>query len=401
MEVISKRIEHKVPEILETIEQDLDYYSAVHIKLSKLQKQNQSLYHAKMAANIIHELMASYQGWMLLFPDFDLVCVFRNINSSEILKSLVGRIRELFVSDPLSYFSNGVTNPDFATIYEFPFNYKHFKGTLETKSVKPASQNNLKTGTLVKNISSSDIADIERNIFNIDLNNVIRKQAVCGLLNNRTSLKPIYNEIYVSIPRLSRILSFDFVEGTNKFLIKYLDEIIENKLLDHLTQDSSILLGGPFSINISVNTILSEAFSAFDSMMKEKIDNPIILELKVEDLLCDMRSAIQAINTVRGLGYKICIKGLNESNLRVLDRNIFKADFGKINWGEDIFINNRSISDYLIEGIKNFGTNRVIINNCNSPEIIDLGKQIGIHLFQGWECDQILKNKNVEILEYI
>jgi hypothetical protein len=396
MEVIFRKIEQRVPEILQNIEQDLDDYSAVHIKLSKLQKQNQSLYQAKMAVNIIHELMAEYQGWLVFFLDYDLVCIFRNIDSSDILKGLVGRIREVFVVDPLAYFSNGINNPDFATIYEFPFNYKYFKKQLESKLSKQ-NPKHLQSATgekLVKNISSGDLIDIERNILDIDINNVIRKQAICGLLNNKKTLKPVFNEIYISLPRLSRILSFSFEDGSNKFLLNYLEEILQRKLLEHLIEDSRILIGNPFSINLSPNIVQSELFNMFDQMVKDKIEHPVIIELKAADILSDMRESLQAISSLRSLGYKICLKGLNEINLRIIDRELFKADFGKIDW-YGLLINN-----HFKNALNSFGTNRIIIENCNNIETIEAGKELGINLFQGWECDQMLKNKNPETIEF-
>jgi hypothetical protein len=403
MEVIFRKIEQRFPEILQTIEQDLDSYSAIHIKLSKLQKQNQSLYQSKMAVNIIHELMTDYQGWLVFFLDYDLVGIFRNIQTGEVLKSLVVRIRELFHTDPLAFFSNGITNPEFATIYEFPFNYKHFKNQIENKLSKhhPKHLNSLKGENIVKNISSGDLIDIERNILNLDVNNVIRKQAICGLLNNKNTLKPIFNEIYISLPRLSRILSFNFEDGSNRLLLKYLNELLQRRLLEDLIQDSRILIGSPFSININVSLISSELFHIFDKMVKDKIEHPIIIEFSFDDILSDLRNSIQAINYVGSLGYKICIKGINEFNITYLNQGIFKADFGKIDWHEELYHNkHNNIMTNFKSFINDFGLNRIIINNCNNFEIIEMGKQFGIKLFQGWECDQLLKNKNVESLEF-
>ncbi|MCE3269568.1 MAG: hypothetical protein K0R49_1822, partial [Burkholderiales bacterium] len=392
MEVIFRKIEQRVPEILQIIEQDLDEYSAVHIKLSKLKKQNQSLYQAKMAVNIIHELMADYQGWLIFFLDYDLVGIFKNVQSNEIIKNLETRIREVFITDPLAYFSNGISNPDFAATYEFPFNYKYFKNQLEGKLAKqkPRSIHALTGENIIKTISAGDVNDIERNILDIDVNNVIRKQAICGLLNNRQTLKPVFNEVYISLPRLSRILAFNFEDGANKFLIKYLEEILQRKLIEHLIEDSRILVGSPFSIKISVNIILSELFNLFDRMIKDKIEHPVIIELNASDLLSDMLVSLQAINCLKLLGYKICLSGINEANIKILDRELLKADFGKIDWHNELSLQVRSGASVSFKNaINNFGANRLIINNCNNFEIIELGKQFGINLFQGWECDQM------------
>ena len=407
MEVIFRKIESRTEEILKKLESNLDHYVAVHFCLANLAKENKSLYQNKIAVNIIHEFLASFNGWILHFMDNDLVVIVENISNLNLLENISKKIRDIFADDKLAYFSNKIPNPAFSTIYEFPFNFNSFKKSILAKIThNKDSKFNFESilqeaGDNIKKFTTKDLSLIERDIATADINNIIKKQPICGIYSDNQKIKPFFHEIFISLERLKRLFSYDIDFESNLYLLKNLNSMLNKVLIEFLLHDSRILLGGPISINITPEIIMSELFSKFHKMAQDKLTSAVILEIDVSEILLDSQAFYRSVIYAAELGYKICLDGINEVNLCLLNREVLKVDFGKLYCKNELYnISDPGLLFAMHNAINNFGANKLIMTECFSDKIMSFGKQLEINLFQGLECDRLIKERNTEAQAY-
>lgn len=407
MEVIFKKIDHRSKDILKTIESDLDNYSAIFFHLSKLSSENKSLYQTTMAVNVINKELADYKGWLLHFLDNDLVVIIHDLKSRDILIKIQEKIRNIFADDRLAYLNKDIINDEFSTIYEFPFNFNNFKDRIRNKMAGNQTVNSSfneilltnSTGKVVDDYAKMrDLLSFVEQLSEVDLNNIIRKQAVCAVYSDNNKIKPLFHEVFLSTERLKKLVNenyeFDKSSLTGKMLIRFLNK----KLLEFLMHDSRILLGGAVSINLHPELILSDLFSKFHQKVTKNINSALIIEIDVSEVLFNSYDFYQAVINLRELGYKICLDGMSEIDLPLVNREILKVDFGKIILKNDIEKFYESQFFYGInQAIKNFGSNKLILSDCYNNHYISLGHRLEIALFQGIECDRILKEKTADI----
>jgi hypothetical protein len=401
MEVIFRKIEVRTEEILKKLESNLDHYVAAHFHLSNLSKENKSLYQNKIAVNIMHEFLSGFNGWILHFMDNDLVVIVEAISNVELLESVVKKIRDIFADDKLAYFSNKLPNPAFCTIYEFPFSYNGFKKAIMSKITHSESKFSFdsilqEAGANLQQFTAKDLSLIERDLATADVNNIIRKQPICGIYSGTQKIKPFFHEVYISLDRLKKLFSYNIEFETNKYLFRALQSTLNKVLMEFLLHDSRILLGGPISINVTPEIILSDLFSKFNRLAQDKLTSAVILEIDASEVLLDSHAFYRSVIYAGELGYKICLDGINEVNLCLLNREVLKVDFGKYHCKNELYnIVDPGIIFALGNAVSSFGANKLIMADCSNDKMLSFGKQLDINLFQGLECDRLLKERNI------
>ena len=52
----------------------------------------------------------------------------------------------------------------------------------------------------------------------------------------------------------------------------------------------------------------------------------------------------------------------------------------------------------ISNAVNHFGANKLIMTGCSTEKLINFGKQLEINLFQGLECDRLIKERNLEMV---
>ncbi len=160
------------------------------------------------------------------------------------------------------------------------------------------------------------LGKVESAVANLDLSDVIRRQAVCALPPGAPP-RPVFNETYFSTDELRRRLLPDVDLLANCWLFQYLTCILDERLLKLLGElEGKVRL--PTSVNINISTLTSRAFLDFDhrrtrDMAREKDEakraKRLILELQPFYVIADMPAFNFARNFARARNYIICLDG--------------------------------------------------------------------------------------------
>lgn len=410
MKLLLTAPEGKLLEIITGLKADGSGHYCVLFNTSRLMEHYRSDYQLKIAMNVLQDLFRDTEATAALTQDMDVILIYPGEDRGLIEKAIF-QLRYLFVDDPLAYDMNGEENRAFATVYDLGFQWHDaheicktkFMGNTRNRAIEspmgapafytppPIKAANMEfRGGGLQPINLSRLAMIEGDLRRADLSQAFRRQPICIVTKNGT-IKPVFEEIYVNIPHLRKLIGVQVDFAANKGLFKYLTECLDIHVLNVLGGRASLYMRSPVSININIETILSTAFAEFDQRIKMQLKPSLILEVSIADVFADMNAYIAARNLAHNLGYRVCIDGVARQAFTQLDRTQLDFDMIKLHWSADsraalMQVNHRPME----EAVRLVGPSRVVLCRCDSPQAIEYGQALGISMFQGRHTDKMV-----------
>lgn len=418
MQLITVGAEVKLVEALAEIKEQASGWMGVYFAFSELLEQYRSEYQIKIAINMVKDLLKNDEGTLYLCKDSGLFIMTQNTPRQQ-LEKVVFQLRYLFMDDPLAYTSDGEENPEFSSMYDLSSEYEKFASlarakmldgkrgtqsrplqaprpsTKDTVSSPPASGflqqvKQIATGGSMRFLNATNLAHMERDLANADLTTVMRRQPVCAAIPDMM-VRRVFDELYINITHLRQMMRVEADLLSNRWLFKYLTELLDYRVLHMIQKNPSRYMELPISLNLNVKTLMSDEFLEFDASIKPSVKVSVVVELQISDVFEDMRAFIMARNAVQKLGYRVCLDGLTDLSFTQVDREKLGFDLVKLQWNADIPSDlqtkeNKKISDV----IKACGPNRVILTRCDNRKAVDYGQALGISLFQGRYLDKLM-----------
>lgn len=402
MKIITNSAEARLIELLKDIEVEADAWYAVCFNFSRLEDYNKSDNKMKIAMNMVKDLCIELEGVMYLFDDYSLYVMIKG-SSRALVEKMIFQLRYLFMEDPLAYNGEGDENPEFAHIYQLEEDWENFQDLSQLrlqaivkkrnlrrakKDEAFASENDVDTSLL----TASKLGGIESDLMHADVSRVLRRQPVCAVAGKGIGkVQGVFDEMYINIAHLQTMLGLKVNLLSNKWLFKYLTEILDERMLAMIQRSPSRYLEEPISLNLNVKTLLSKQFMEFDAVIKPAMKVSIVIEVQVADVYTDMTAFLTALETAQSLGYRVCLDGVTESALNLIDRSQLGVDLLKVIWNARGAEEEGSDSYKLIqEGVERCGKNRIILCRCDNEDAIKFGQSLGISLFQGRYLDKQL-----------
>lgn len=403
MQIIVKDAEIKLVEMVGGIADEAISWRAVYFNFDRLLEQYKSQYQIQIAVNLLGDLLGEHEGGVFVCFDQSIFMICRNISKNKIDKAIF-QLRYLFIDDPLAYDSSGEENASFCRVYDLGREYAEFYHVCRRKlsQSKRAEQEQgeaaLVTGPEATKATESSsqsftptrLAHIEHDLNKADLSRMLRRQPICALTGAK-NIRRVFDEYYIHISHLRRMLNVKTDFFSNRLLFTYLTQILDERMLDLLSMSPMRYLDSPVSLNFNVETLLSKKFREFDSLIKPLVKFSIVIEIQIGDVFGDIRAFVAARNIIQQLGYKICVDGLTNFSIVQIDREKLGFDFAKLQWNADLEedIGARE-NQKIMDAVKGFGYNRVILSRCDNAQAVNYGQAMGINLFQGRYVDNLL-----------
>lgn len=395
----TKDAELKLTDLAESIEHEANQWRVLHFHFSQLQEHYRSNYQIKIAVNLIMDLLRENQGGIFVMGDFSLIAAAKNMSQSQVDK-VIFQLRYLFADDPLAYGIEGEENPAFCDIYDLNHQYHEF-----SKMVKSCMNRKIRNQQKDRDRRTTDdtpaaavdtgftphmLASIERELEKADLSGLLRRQPICAAVPDMT-VRQVYDEFYINIQHLRQMLGTEANLLGNRCLFKYLTQVLDLRMLDMIRRGTGRYLEKPISLNLNVDTLLSDTFQQFNEAIKPSNKVSIVIEIQLEDVFGDMAAYMAARDMVQKMGYRVCLDGLTPLTFTQVDRNKLGFDLMKLLWNADMASELNTIENRELElAIAACGANRVILCRCDNREAVDYGQALGISLFQGRFLDQLI-----------
>lgn len=429
----TKDAEPKLVELLTSIKDEANHWRAIHFRFNFLQEHYRSNYQIKIAVNLINDLLKTNQGGLFVLNDFNLYVVAKTVTKTQIDK-VIFQLRYLFADDPLAYDADGNENPEFCEVYDLSVAYDEFTSTTRKKVVKNAKKAAATKREVAPRIVEEDrpvsavsaapvatrggasargaaavtalagsfgqesliplttqrLANIERDLESADLSRVMRRQPICAAVPNMM-VRRVFDEFYISIAHLKQLISGNVDLTSNRWLFKYLTQVLDARMLDMIGRNATRYIDRPISINLNVETLLSDNFTRFDALIKPSMKVSIVIEIQIADVFANMAAFMVAKETVQKLGYRVCLDGLTSLSFTQIDRERLGFDLAKLQWNADLESDLKSRENkQLADAVRGCGPNRIILCRCDSRQAVDYGQALGISLFQGRFLDKII-----------
>lgn len=402
MITVQKDAEAKLMEVVSGLRSSPDGYYGLYFRFNNLHEQFKSVYQIKIAINIINTLLKKNDSTLFVCKDDDLILLYKG-SDKELIEKIIFQLRYLFMDDLLAYHEDGTENPAFCHVMDLAFQWDEFVSICKRKhqnnevaDEKKLTKERLATGSgIVKPVEPQHLINITRDLETLDLKKVIRKQPICAALKNKP-VRPVFKELYVNIAHLQQILMPNVNLLGNYHLFKYVTEFLDKAVLRLLAKEKEhMLTKKSVSINLNVNTLLSDDFLAFDESINAETRSTIIIEIDVADAFANMADFIIANKAVQALGYRVCLDRLSSLAFIQLDRESLGCNLVKLWWDNS---EKDAISvveqEHINKAVQKWGPNRIILCRCDNEEAIRYGGQMGISLFQGRFLDRILNPGN-------
>jgi len=231
----TKDAEIKLTDLAESIEHEATQWRALHFHFAQLQEHYRSNYQIKIAVNLIMDLLRENQGGIFVMEDFSLIVAAKSMSKAQMDK-VIFQLRYLFADDPLAYGIEGEENPAFCSIYDLSKQYAEF--TIMVKSCmnrKIRGQQKERDERVMEDspATSADtgftphmLASIERDLEKADLSKLLRRQPICAAVPDM-SVRQVYDEFYINIQHLRRMLGTEANLLGNRCLFKYLTQVLD------------------------------------------------------------------------------------------------------------------------------------------------------------------------------
>jgi EAL domain-containing protein (putative c-di-GMP-specific phosphodiesterase class I) len=411
MKVINREAEVKLIEGLTDIQDNRSQWIAICLAFSRLLEHYRSDHQIKIAVNLISDVVGEHDTTVFICDDSTVFILIRAA-SKALIDKLIFQLRYLFMDDPLAYDSNGEENSEFSRAYDLERSFDDFMQVSKarlTKRIKKSGNRDsglskdsdkkldrmpsekTKGGKAVlKSLNAASLALIERDLHNADLSKVLRRQPICAAVPN-ANVRKVFDELYINISHLRKILGVDVDLLGNRWLFKYLTQILDDRMLHLLQRSPTRYLDNPISLNLNIHTLLSERFAEFDESIKPAVKVSIVIEIQLADVFNDMGAFMAAKDTVQKLGYRVCLDGVTDLSFPQIDRKRLGFDLVKLQWNAARASElSSAVNRDIMSAVKECGVNRVILTRCDDINAIEYGQAMGISLFQGRYLDSLV-----------
>jgi len=376
---------------------------AVHVHLSRLQGQSRPE-HALRATEANFNTLVSRDGARFYWLRNNDFMVFFNTPLADAVRSALVKVRFLFAGDPLidNLQDPGKGQDPLVTWHNLDQDFEY----LMTQAHKMVADHGSAGATHPRRhrtsgpmgpqrrgaaLTASVLARVETALSSADLSSHIRRQAVCALVG-KANPDPVFTEVFVSIGDLREALIPHVELASNPWLFQHMTQTLDRRVLAMLTRRDDRTLSEGFSINLNVQTILSEDFLRFDDSLSPGSHGTVVLELRSEDIFADLNAFFFARDFVRQRGYRVCIDGLTWRTLPFVDPFRLGVDLVKLMWSDDLPQALKSDDGILTrKAIERGAHGRMILARCDDDKAIRFGQDLGITLFQGRHLDKVMK----------
>lgn len=414
IKVTTTGAEAKLVEVLAGIGEEPGW-SGLYFAFDRLLEHYRSDYQIKIALNLLKDLLKDFDGHLFLCKDSSIFLVAKSV-PKQLLDKVIFQLRYLFMDDPLAYTPDGEENRDFCHSFDLAQDLELLTQRARQKMLQegraargmaaapaaptaaPVQEKTSSILTQVKELAKQStklfnaisLATIEKDLARADLSIVTRRQPICAAIPDMT-VRRVFDELYINIAHLRQMLKMEVDLLSNRWLFKYLTEILDERMLHMIRLAPTRYLEHPVSLNLNVRSLMSDFFYEFDASVHPSVKVSVVIEIQISDVFEDMRAFLMARDAVQKMGYRVCLDGLSDISFSQIDREALGFDLVKLQWNADITSDLQSGPNKKIyEAIRRCGPNRVILTRCDNRKAVDYGQAMGVSLFQGRYLDKLM-----------
>ncbi|HEX9449726.1 MAG TPA: hypothetical protein VF920_17190, partial [Dongiaceae bacterium] len=181
---------------------------------------------------------------------------------------------------------------------------------------------------------------------------------------------------------------------SNKWLFQHLTSLFDQRMLALLTDRQYRGTLRNASMNLTLKTILTQEFLDFDTETNVKDRGSLAIELPYVEVMGEPGEFLFVQKLLHGLGYKIMLDGVRHEALPMIDRELLGIDMVKVVWEQGLEDHaDGAWGEKMRAAIQRIGRERVCFCRVDVSEAIEIGRKLGVSLFQGRLIDAMLQER--------
>jgi hypothetical protein len=327
----AQHAEEQLGAYLEHLEANPLGWQAVHLHLSRLDAHHRREATVRIALSGLQELLAKHDGKVFVLFNFDIVLLVRGARVADV-RAEVEAIRALFADDPV-----GQNARAFSTWHDLSVALpalQHAAARLAADKARLRSDRRSRPARAdLEPLDPGRLGRVQTALSSLDISGYVRRQPVCAMLP-RAAPRRVFDEVYVRIAELQKPLMPNVDLAGNRWLFQHLTLSLDLRMLAMLVRAPGELARRPISLNMNLDTLLSQSFLAFDERLKAGEQRGIVIELQPVDLFADFKAFQVGREFARRKGYRLCLDGLKPETLPLCGRSSLGFDLIKLHWDD-------------------------------------------------------------------
>jgi EAL domain-containing protein (putative c-di-GMP-specific phosphodiesterase class I) len=344
-------------------------------QLSKLQRVHRRSKHLHIAANMLQDLVKKHDGKLFPLPNGDLAVVCKGIRTP-IVEDAISTLRYLFNDDPFA--GRAVRESGFCSSFDLQHEYLRLATTLRRRAGAPWET----AASAGSTLDPTRVAQLLTAVSRVDLAPILRRQTAWRMVDGRHP-QPHSEELFISITALNDAIGSAFDVTADRQLFGYLTRWLDSYMLKTLSWEH-FGAGPPVSVNINLETLRAPEFAAFEERRLPAWRGRIMLEMQLGDIWSDFPAFLEMSKRLKAEGYLRCIDGVVFSALRFLNLRQLEVDYVKLIWNDDLANLGDAALRELCQSVAECGADRIILTRCDRQKALQIGRLLGIQIFQGW-----------------
>jgi EAL domain-containing protein (putative c-di-GMP-specific phosphodiesterase class I) len=232
------------------------------------------------------------------------------------------------------------------------------------------------------------LSRIEHRILRCDIREFVRQQPVCRApAHSREKWHPVIQERFLGIEAL-RTRFFPGVELVKHGpLFQELCLILDERLVHHLLANRLDRVVKT-SLNISIETALDPMIDLLGKRIEDGDRSQLLFEIACIEFLGDVARGQRAVARLRDYGFGVILDGVGLPLLPYLSLGRIDCDLIKVQFARDHVQSLAQESG--LKAIRDLPPGKIVFSRCDHESAVDVGRTLGIGLYQGWLIDRLL-----------
>ncbi|MDD3371264.1 MAG: hypothetical protein PHE27_05500 [Alphaproteobacteria bacterium] len=235
-------------------------------------------------------------------------------------------------------------------------------------------------------LTAKNIEQIERLIGDMDVRRFGRSQSIYR--DGGGTWTPVAEEYFISFEEFRRehFPKLDIVGSEHYFFA--ICSLLDQKLLSEMTESYASVEGRTINLNLSIASIMGSTFAQFVRVVPRHQRHLVGFELHCGDLFQDFSLTLSAMEVLRREGFRVTVDSVLPNMIPYFNLTRFPVDRVKVNVSKDAV--SQFIDPVVRKEFERVPADKVVFFRCDNPRALELGRETGISIFQGWLIDDMV-----------
>src|SRR6185437_13860758 len=279
---------------------------AIQFHLSRITRNYRGGKQLRIAASMLRELMDPVPCPPFILRNGDIVLISNDTDQKKVVDA-VEMLRYLLSGEPLVRMAGG--KAALFTLYNLGSDYPQLLMNLRQLSESQARADRARGLAATpqpgkKAAPSARVGELMNRLGRLELANMVRQQTVWTIPPGELP-QPLFDELYISVDGLHEAIGLGREIADDPQLFQLITRAFDKYMLSTLLRDRSAGKR-PISINMNLQTLLSQEFFRFEHQRPLGWRGQIILEVQFADIWSDLPAFVSIAQAMRQAGFSCC-----------------------------------------------------------------------------------------------